>query len=454
MSTTTTQVLSTAQRSQAGKALRKTIPRAAHSSWTVDADRRDPVENVVCSSQGRLPELIPIRYGRMIRSPFTFLRGSAALMACDLAGTPTTGIEVQACGDCHLLNLGLFATPERNLIFDLRDFDETLRAPWEWDVKRLVTSFAVAGRSNGLSAQCVKDVTTMCACSYRTHMVEFSGMSPLEVWYYRLTADDLIASAPDARTKEQRQQMAARARKRVGENLFPKITEEVDGRHQFVEQPPLTTRLTDDNWQELIREGIEEYRATLPEDRRFVFDRFWLEDFALRVVGIGSVGTRCYVGLFFCDDKNPLLLQVKEARQSVLEPYATKSTFHNQGQRVVVGQRLMQSASDIFLGWFRARTGHDFYVRQLRDMKFVIPVDGFTAAQFEAYADICGWTLARAHARSGDPAMIAGYLGKSDNFDLAVGEFALAYADQVERDYEAFVQAARSGRLGAVAEDS
>jgi uncharacterized protein (DUF2252 family) len=447
------QALSTAQRVQAGKAMRKMVPRAAHGAWTVGASRRDPVEIVTRSSRGRLPELIPIRYGRMLRSPFTFLRGSAALMACDLAGTSVTGINVQACGDCHLLNLGLFATPERNLIFDLRDFDETLRAPWEWDIKRLAASFVVAGRSNGLSDQCVKDVASLCAASYRVHMVEFSSMSPLEVWYYRLTAEDLIATAPDAGTKKQRQQMASRARKRVGENLFPKITEEVGGRHRFVEQPPLTTRMADDNWQDLVHVGIEEYRATLAEDRRFVFDRFWLEDFALRVVGIGSVGTRCYVGLFFCDDKNPLLLQVKEAGPSVLEPHAAKSPFENQGHRVVVGQRLMQSASDIFLGWFRARSGHDFYVRQLRDMKFVIPVDGFTAAQFEAYADICGWTLARAHARSGDPSTIAGYFGKSDAFDLAIGKFALAYADQVDQDYEAFVVVAGSGRLGNVVEE-
>ena len=230
-------------------------------------------------------------------------------------------------------------------------------------------------------------------------MREFSEMSPLEVWYYRVSAEDLIEDAPDAKSREIREQMAAKARGRIGEHLFPKITEEKDGRHHFVEQPPLITRMADDACHKMVEEGIEDYRASLPEDRRFVFDRYWLEDFALRVVGIGSVGTRCYVGLFFCDDKNPLLLQVKEARPSVLEPYAAKSPFENEGQRVVVGKRLMQSASDIFLGWFRGRSGHDFYVRQLRDMKFVFPVDGFTAVQFERYADACGWTLARAHAQ-------------------------------------------------------
>jgi uncharacterized protein (DUF2252 family) len=329
--------ISTAERLQAGKALRKKVPRAAHGSWTPSGNGRDPVEIVECSSHGRLPELIPVRYGRMLRSPFTFLRGSAALMALDLAGTPVTGMQVQACGDCHLLNFGLFATPERNLIFDLRDFDETLRAPWEWDVKRLATSFVVAGRLNRISDQRLRDVAARCVHSYAQHMLEFSGMSPLEVWYYRLSAEDLINNAPDAKAKDRREQMAAKARNRVGDHLFPKITEEVGGRHRFVEQPPLITRMSDDVQGDLVRVEIEDYRASLPDDRRFVFDRFWFEDFALRVVGIGSVGTRCHVGLFFCDDKNPLLLQVKEARPSVLEFYAAKSPFENQGQRVVVG---------------------------------------------------------------------------------------------------------------------
>jgi len=445
--------ISIAERMQAGRALRKKVPRAAHGTWKACANRRDPVEIIEESSQGRLPQLLSIRYGRMLRSPFTFLRGTAALMAYDLAGTPTTGVQVQACGDCHLLNFGLFATPERNLIFDLRDFDETLRAPFEWDLKRLATSLVVAGRLNGISDRCLREVAATCAHSYREHMREFSGMSLLEIWYYRVSAEDLIEKAPNAQSKHQRERMAAKARTRVGEHLFPKITEEVSGRHRFVEQPPLITRQHDDTCQDLVQEGIEDYRASLPEDRRFVFDRYWLEDFALRVVGIGSVGTRCYVGLFFCDDKNPLLLQVKEARPSVLESYAAKSPFENQGQRVVVGKRLMQSASDIFLGWFRTRSGHDFYVRQLRDMKFVVPVEGLAAVQLRRYADACGWTLARAHARSGDAATIAGYLGLQDNFDSAVGKFALAYADQTESDYARLVEAARSGRVEALVEE-
>jgi uncharacterized protein (DUF2252 family) len=447
------QPISTADRLRAGKALREKFPRAAHELWEPSPDQRDPVKIIEDSSQGRLPDLLPIRYGRMLRNPFTFLRGSAALMACDLARTPTTGALVQVCGDCHLLNFGLFATPERNLIFDIRDLDETIRAPWEWDLKRLATSFVTAGRLNGISDRCLKGVAAICAQSYREHLREFSAMSPLEVWYYRVSAEDLIERASDAKAKDQSAEMAAKARKRIGENLFPKITEEVDGRHRFVEQPPIITRMTGENCLDGIQQGFEHYRASLAEDRRFVFDRYWLEDFALRVVGIGSVATRCYVGLFFCDDKNPLLLQIKEARESVLEPYTSKSPLGNQGQRVVVGKRLVQSASDIFLGWFRGGSGHDFYVRQLRDMKFVFPVEGFTAVQLERYADVCGWTLARAHARSGDPATISGYLGRGDNFDVALGKFAVAYADQTERDYALLVEAERSGRVEAQVED-
>jgi uncharacterized protein (DUF2252 family) len=444
---------SIAERMQAGRALRKKLPRGELGAWCASFSRRDPVEIVEESSQGRLPQLIPIRYGRMLRSPFTFLRGAAALMAYDLASGPTTGAQVQACGDCHLLNFGLFATPERNLIFDLRDHDETLRSPWEWDVKRLAASLVVAGRINGISDRRLRDVTAICARSYREHMHEFAEMSPLELWYFRVSAEDLIERAPDSEARIQREQIAAKARSRIGAHLFPKITEEVNGQHRFVEQPPLITRMSDDSCRELVREGIEDYRASLLEDRRFVFDRYWLEDFALRVVGIGSVGTRCYVGLFFCDDKNPLLLQVKEARRSVLEPYAAQSPFENQGQRVVVGKRLMQSASDIFLGWFRGKSGRDYYVRQLRDMKFVFPVENFTAVQLGRYAEACGWTLARAHARSGDAATIAGYLGDGDNFESALEKFALAYADQTERDHALLVEAARAGRIQAVVEE-
>ena len=335
-------------------------------------------------------------------------------MAYDLAHTPVTRIQVQACGDGHLLNFGLFATPERNLIFDINDFDETLPAPWEWDLKRLTTSFVVAARLNGISDERSREIAVACGRSYRKHLGEFSEMSPLDVWYYCVSSEDLIGIAPDDKARSRQKKMAAKAQGRVGESLFPKITEERDGQHHFIEQPHVMSRVTDEQSLHQVAEGIESYRESLPDERRFLFDRYRLEDFALRVVGVGSVGTRCFVGLFFCDDKNPLLLQAKEAGRSVLEPYAGKSPCENQGQRVVVGQRLTQAASDILLGWVRTGTGRDFYVRQLRDMKFSMPVQAFDAGRLEHYAEVCGWTLARAHATSGDPAVISGYLGRSD----------------------------------------
>ena len=428
------------------------MPRSAHGEWTPRVDGRDPVEILDASNRGRLPELIPIRYGRMLRNPFTFLRGSAALAAYDLAASAATGIHLQACGDCHLSNFGLFATPERNLIFDINDFDETHWAPWEWDLKRLATSFVVAGRSNGFSDRQAADAAISCLRSYREQLGELAEMSPLDIWYARITAEDLIARGADAKARRSAR-MAEKARTRVGDNLFPKITEEIDGQHHFVEQPPLIERVTDDSREEMMRQGFEQYRASLPQDRRFVFDRYRVEDFARRVVGIGSVGTRCYVGLFFCDDRNSLLLQVKEARPSVLEPYADPCPFENQGQRVVVGQRLMQSASDMFLGWLRSASGHDYYVRQLRDMKFSVPIERLSPLELERYADVCGWTLARSHAKSGDAATIRGYLGRGDAFDVAVGKFAVTSADQTERDYDALVAATRSGRIESAGDD-
>ena len=325
--------ISIRERMAAGKALRDSVPRAAHGSWTDGANPRDPVEILERCNRGRLPELVPIRYGRMLRDPFTFLRGSPALMAYDLARTPVTRLQVQACGDCHLLNFGLFATPERNLIFDINDFDETLQAPWEWDLKRLTTSFVVAARLNGLSDRRSRDAVVACGRSYRQHMREFSEMSPLEIWYYGVSDKDLIAFAPDSGSRNRLAKMAAKARTREGEHLFPKITEEDDGQHRFVERPPIMTRITAESARERVRDGIEDYRASLPDDRCFLFDRFRLEDFALRVVGIGSVATRCFVGLFFCDDKNPLLLQIKEApvrsrtlrgQEPLREPWKTR----------------------------------------------------------------------------------------------------------------------------------
>jgi len=437
----------------AGQALREHVPRTSHAGWTPPAQRRDPVELLEESNQDRLPELVPIRYGRMLRSPFTFLRGSAALMAYDLATTPTTGLRVQACGDCHLLNFGLFATPERNLVFDINDFDETLPAPWEWDLKRLAVSFAVAARDNQLSDADAREVAQACGRAYREHLREYSRMSPLEVWYARLDMETIIAMAPDEKAKKVRQQMAEKARQRVVENLFPKISGEVAGGHRLLDQPPILFHVAEADWEERVREGLADYRQSLSDERRVLLDRYHLEDFALKVVGIGSVGTRCYLGLFFSAENHPLILQFKEACRSVLEPYAGKSRYDQQGQRVVMGQRLMQSSSDIFLGWTRGRRGYDFFVRQLRDMKFSFPVEGASAVQLKRYAEFCGWTLARAHAKSGDAATLSGYLGKGDTFDQAIGTFALAYADQTEQDHAALVEAVRAGRLEALIEE-
>lgn len=436
-----------------GKNLRNILPRAEQANWQTPKDRRDPIAILEDSNQGRVPELIPIRYGRMLRSAFTFLRGSAAIMAYDLATTPNTGIQVQACGDCHLLNFGLFATPERNLVFDINDFDETHPAPWEWDLKRLAVSFVVSARSNQVADQDAQSVAASCARAYREHLREYSRMSPLEVWYERLDMTEMIEMSPNEKVKKRREAFAERAQKRITEHLFPKIVTLKEGKHQFVDQPPILFHSTDPELGSRVLNGLQEYRNSLPEEPRVLFDRYRLEDYATKVVGIGSVGTHCSIALFFSEENHPLILQVKEARRSVLEPYTQTSCYKNQGQRVVVGQRLMQSSSDIFLGWARSQLGRDFYVRQLRDMKLSLPIEGMQADRFHRYAEFCGWSLARAHAKGGDAATISGYLGKSDAFDQAIAKFAVAYADQTEQDYAALVQAVASGRIEAIVEE-
>jgi uncharacterized protein (DUF2252 family) len=393
----------------------------------------------------------------MLPSPFTFLRGSAGLMAADLATTPTTGMRVQACGDCHLLNFGLFATPERNLIFDINDFDETLPAPWEWDVKRLAVSFVVAARDIRLTEEQARAAAVESVRAYRERLREYSKMSPLDIWYDRMDAQTIIDTAPNARLREVRKSVIARARQRIGEFLYPQISEEVGGRRRLIDQPPALFHVPEESdpehW-ELVRDALKSYRASLPDERRVLYDRYSLEDVVVKAVGIGSVGTRCFVGLFFSAENHPLLLQFKEARSSVLERYAGKSVYENHAQRVVAGQRLMQSASDIFLGWTRGRGGRDFFVRQLRDMKMSARIEeGASAEQALLYADLCGRTLAHTHARSGDAASISGYLGKSDAFDQAIGDFASAYADQNEEDHAALVAAVKAGELEALVEE-
>ncbi len=445
------------ERIAAGKALRESVPHRCHAEWKASTNRWDPIEVLRQSNEGRLPELIPIRFGRMLPSPFSFLRGSAGLMASDLADTPTTGIKVQACGDCHLLNFGLFATPERNLVFDINDFDETLPAPWEWDIKRLAVSFAVAVRDIKLNDKRAKAAATECVRAYRERLREFSKMSPLDVWYDRLDAQTIIDMAPDSKIREIREDIIAKAKLRIGDYLYPQISEEVAGRRRLIDQPPALFHITKElepEHEAIVQEALEDYRSSLPHERRVLFDRYSLQDIVVKAVGIGSVGTRCFVGLFFSAENQPLLLQFKQACPSVLEPYAGKSEFENHGQRVVVGQRLMQSASDIFLGWMRTRRGRDFFVRQLRDMKMSARIEeGASATQAMLYAELCGRTLAHAHAKSGDAALISGYLGKSESFDEAIGEFAIAYADQNEKDHASLVEAVKEGSVQALVED-
>lgn len=439
-------------RAAEGKALRDKVAREQHGAWKAGKDRPDPIDILRKSDADRMKELVPIRYGRMLQSPFAFYRGSSAVMAADLARTPATGLNVQSCGDCHLVNFGGFATPERKIIFDINDFDETLPAPWEWDVKRLVASIALAARSIGLSDREGRDCAMACARSYREHMREHSKMDPLRVWYSTITAEDLIASlAPDVQK---------RARKRIekasagsGSELdFPKLAGAISGQFRIREQPPLIFHPEEargPEFQSTLRQVFRDYRETLPDDRRMLLDRYHIVDAAIKVVGIGSVGRRCWIALLMSEANDPLFLQFKEAVESVLEPFAGKSTYRHHGQRVVMGQRLMQPASDIFLGWVTGPNGRQFYVRQLRDAKIKPLVEKFDFTLLQAYAAGCGWVLARSHAKvSNVSAIISGYLGGSnDAFDKAMGSFALAYADQAERDHGALRAAVRKGKV-------
>jgi len=430
-----------------GKELRDRCPRVSHAGWTPPADRPDPLKLIEESNRGRVRELLPIRYGRMLQSQFAFYRGTAAIMAADLARTPTTGVHVQTCGDCHLLNFGAFATPERRLVFDINDFDETLPAPWEWDVKRLAASFVVAGRNNRFRPADARAAALACVRSYRERMAQCAEMRMLDVWYARIESDDVMALIKEDETRRQIQKRIKKARQR---DEFPKLVDVAKGKPVIRDNPPLIYHPAGADSEEFaaqIKKSLAAYRASLYADRRLLFDRYRLQDMAIKVVGVGSVGTRCSVVLMMAVSGDPLFLQVKEARRSVLEPYAGKSAIANQGERVVTGQRIMQSASDLFLGWTAGAAGRHFYIRQLRDMKLKPLVDQFTPATLLQYAQFCGWALAHAHARSGQPALISGYLGKGDRFDEAVAEFAATYADQSERDYGLLVEAAQSGRI-------
>jgi uncharacterized protein (DUF2252 family) len=447
----------------AGKEARNKARRSDHAAWMPGPDR-DPIAILAAQERTRVPELVPIRHARMAASPFAFFRGAAAVMAADLAATPVSGLRVQACGDAHLTNFGVFAAPDRRLLFDLNDFDETLPGPWEWDVKRLAASFAIAGRERSFKPKRRAAAVLAAVASYREAMRTFADQTNLEVWYARLDVEDELAKLEGEADPEEEKRLrrnVAKARGKDHLRALGRLTQVVDGELRFRSEPPLMVPVD-----ELLpaaegadlREGLgvvtENYRDSLPPDRQHLFDGYRFRDIARKVVGVGSVGTRAWVLLFTgADDSDPLVLQAKEAEASVLEPYAGASRFRNHGHRVVEGQRLMQAAGDIFLGWCPAvgvdGRQRDFYVRQLWDWKRSADVDAMSPEAFAIYARLCGWTLARAHARSGDRVAIAAYLGGGDSFDMAIGEFAEAYAEQSERDHAALLAAIDEGRLEA-----
>jgi uncharacterized protein (DUF2252 family) len=440
---------SRAERVAAGKSLRRRVPRSSHAVWSAPRDRPDPIDLIKETDRTRIPGLLPIRYGRMSLSPFTFLRGAAGVMAHDLSITPTTGFRVQLCGDAHLSNFGIFGTPERDLVFDVNDFDETLPGPWEWDVKRLVTSFVVAGRVNRYSRADIRRAARLTVRSYREMMSEFATMRYSDIWYYHFDLEDQsLPSGRDLRALLRGD--VQKARRRTNLNAFPNMTEAVKGRYRIRDNPPLIVHYEDSAVEEESRSFFDRYLASLPDERRMLLDRYHIEDVAQKVVGVGSVGTACSVLLLMGDRdvKDPLFLQLKQASSSVLEPYVGPSRFANHAQRVVVGQHLVQEASDIFLGWSRLRS-RDFYVRQLWDMRFSNDISALGLREFAGQAKLCGDALARAHARTGDPARISGYLGNGNSFDRAITAFAEAYADQTERDYQVLLKAIKKGRVSA-----
>jgi uncharacterized protein (DUF2252 family) len=462
------------EREQLGKRARKDVPPSSHAGWSPASDRPDPVALLEAQNATREPDLVPVRHGRMMVSAFTFYRGAAKIMASDLKDTPRVGLNAQLCGDAHLSNFGVFASPERILLFDLNDFDETLPGPFEYDVKRMSTSFTIAARNNGFSKADARAVTLASVQAYRTSMAEFAQMRTMDIWYAHLSEEKLLAGLKQqersqkdkAEKKAMKQQVktskksARKAHTRDSLQALSKLAERVDGTYRIVSQPPIvvpsrelfaTYGMSPDDAQNMLHEQFRAYRATLQDDRRRLLERFEVIDVARKVVGVGSVGTRAFIILLQGrDQQDPLFLQVKEATASVLEDHLPKSRYKQHGERVVQGQRSMQAASDIFLGWTKGvQADRYLYWRQLRDMKGSADVESMTSAGLGYYAQLCGWTLARAHARTGDPIAISASLGKRDEFDRAITDFAERYADQNELDYEAFVTAVRSGRLEA-----
>jgi uncharacterized protein (DUF2252 family) len=461
------------ERQAHGKEARSRTSRSSHSGWAPASDRPDPVALLAEQNRTREPDLVPVRHGRMLVSPFTFYRGAAKIMAADLDDTPVAGLQVQLCGDAHLSNFGMFASPERRLLFDLNDFDETLPGPFEWDVKRMAASFTIAGRNNGFTKADTRASTQASVRAYREAMASFAQMGTMAIWYAHLDEDELqqaIRSAAAEASKSKKtakgaekrvQQITGKARTRDSLQALSKLGELVDGRYRIVSQPPIVVPVRD--WEATyglsaaavegaVHVPFRGYRAGLREDQRRLLERFELVDVARKVVGVGSVGTRAFIVLLQGrDQQDPLFLQVKEASASVLEGLLPMSRYKQHGQRVVAGQRMMQAASDIFLGWTKGvDVNRHYYWRQLRDMKGSVEVEAMVPAGLRFYAGICGWTLARAHARSGDPIAIAAYLGGSDKFDQSISDFSQRYADQNELDYQAFAAAIRSGRLEAL----
>jgi len=442
------------ERRKQGKALREKLPRTSQSEWKLRSKAKDIIKLLKESDTDRIPGLIPVKYQRMALSPFTFFRGTAILQARDLANASVSGIMVQACGDCHLANFGGFASPERMLVFDINDFDETFPGPWEWDIKRLGASLILAARDRGFSKTLAHQAAREAAASYRERMSEFAEMSVLDAWYARISIDALkehFRKDQDISARLSRKQKQARSQN--SEAIVPKLTETANGGRKFRDNPPVIYHFQEyaENVEKGYAKFIEQYKKSLQADRQQLFEHYDLKDSAIKAVGVGSVGTRCFLALFLADQDDPLFLQIKEARRSVLESPRGRSRYTHQGLRVVEGQRLMQAASDIFLGYARSKQ-HDFYIRQFRDMKVSAEIETFRPSTLVAYATMCGWALARAHAKAGDAAMISGYLGSTDQFDSALAQYSEAYADQAERDYETFQKAIRSGRLSTESE--
>jgi uncharacterized protein (DUF2252 family) len=440
------------ERQQAGRGLRRLVPRAHHAAWTPQSDRRDPVDILVETSRHRISTLLPIRYGRMRKSPFAFLRGCAAVMAADLATMPSSGIWVQSCGDCNLANFGTYAAPDGSPVFDITDFDETLPAPFEWDLKRLAVSFVVDGKSRGVADRFCRHLARRVVAAYRQHMTAIMQLDPLSTWRLRIDVTCALQTIEDARLRE-RELKRHRAAADAHRKGYPKLLEHRKNGWRIRPRPQLVLQLCnqDDDTHELVaRTAFETYKYALPEERAVLLDRYRLVDVAFKVVGIGSVGTFCAIGLFVTRDDATLLLQLTEAQQSVLAPYAAPSIYTDQGQRVVTGQRIMQGQRDVFLGWTQDHCTDQYcYVRQLQDSRLTMNSHDMADAALPDYAALCGSTLARAHARSGDAARIAGYMGSGGAFDAAIADFAMLYADQVTHDWRRFVEAVKAGVLDA-----